>query len=293
MVGDRRFKIQVGQRMRRCMVHLPSGCEVRTGLPAVIMLHGGGSTGRATALETGWSRLADRAGFLAVFPDALPRDPTRPSSFPANPQLWNDGSSRYYAHREEPDDIGLLDALLDELTERFAVDPRRVFVTGFSNGASMAFRAGAELSERIAAIAPVAGTCWLSEIELRRPVSLCYITGTADPLNPLDGGSTKIIFGGNEAIRSKPKPPVREAIHQWAAANQCPVGAVTTNEADGVCTEVFGPGRDGTNVLYVTVAGLGHVWPGGRSPLPESIVGKSSDKLQATEFIWNFFQQGH
>jgi polyhydroxybutyrate depolymerase len=205
--------------------------------------------------------------------------------------LWNDGSNRYFSGRDEPDDVGFLAAVLDELSERFAADSQRVYATGFSNGASMAFRIGAELSDRIAAIAPVAGSCWLDQIALQRPVPLCYITGSADPLNPLDGGSTKIIFGGSETIRSKPKPPVRDAIVRWAAANGCPDVATRICETDGVRTEIFGPGRHGTNVVYITVDGLGHVWPGGQSPLPESVVGKTSDKLQATDVIWEFFQQ--
>jgi polyhydroxybutyrate depolymerase len=82
MARDRRIKIQVGRQMRRFMVHLPSTYDGRTPMPVVIMLHGGGATGRSAALETGWSNLADQAGFLAVFPDALPRDPSRLASFP-------------------------------------------------------------------------------------------------------------------------------------------------------------------------------------------------------------------
>lgn len=291
MARDRRYKIQVGQRSRRWLIHLPPGHEDRAALPIVIMLHGGGATARSAALETGWSDLADRAGFLAVFPDALARDPSRLASFPANPQLWNDGSNRYFTSRNEPDDIGLLNALLDELAERFKADMRRVFVTGFSNGASMAFRAGMELSHRITAIAPVAGTCWLDRIELQKPVPLCYITGTADPLNPIDGGPTKIIFEGSELIRAQPKPPLRDTLRKWAIANGCPDNETGVQQADGVRTETFHGGLDAAQVVYLTVDGLGHVWPGGKSPLPESVVGQPSDKLQGTQRIWQFFQQ--
>ncbi len=43
-------------------------------------------------------------------------------------------------------------------------------MTGFSNGASMAFRVGIELSDRVAAIAPVAGALWITRTKSRLPV---------------------------------------------------------------------------------------------------------------------------
>ncbi|MCL4205332.1 MAG: dienelactone hydrolase family protein [Pirellulaceae bacterium] len=291
MTRDRRLRIHAGGRARRVLVHLPPGFDGQRAMPVVIMLHGGGGTGRSAAIETGWCDHADRAGFLAVFPNALSRNPDEPSSFPGNPQLWNDGSRRFHSSRETPDDIGFLAALLDELQTQFAIDPERVFVTGFSNGASMAFRAGAELAERIAAVAPVAGTCWLDHIDLCQPVSLCYITGTEDPLNPIEGGLTKLVFESGEQFRPRPKPPVRDSIRKWVEAIGCSQDAARIAEIDGVRTEWFGPGRGGANVAYVTVKGLGHNWAGGRSLLPESIAGNRSDKLRATDLIWDFFQQ--
>ena len=186
--GDHNITIRVGELDRHYTVHVPPGYNGKTSVPVVIMLHGGGGTGKAAATETGWGAKADKAGFLAVFPDAMPPDPTKPSRFRGNPQLWNDGSDRFYPGQKAPDDIGFVNAMLDEMIARFAVDQRQIFVTGFSNGASMSFRIGAELSNRIAAIAPVAGALWLEPLRLERPVSMIYITGTADPLNPIEGG---------------------------------------------------------------------------------------------------------
>lgn len=128
-----------------------------------------------------------RPRFIAVFPNALARDLSQRASFAANPQLWTDASGRFYPGQNAADDIGFLAALLDEIAARFAVDADRVYATDFSNGASMAFRAGVELAPRLAAIAPVAGALWVDPQPMRRPVPLLYITGTADPLNPIDG----------------------------------------------------------------------------------------------------------
>jgi polyhydroxybutyrate depolymerase len=276
---------------RTYVVHVPPSYAPTTQSALVVMLHGGGGTATAAIWETGWTERADKAGFLAVFPNAMSRDPSRRSSFAGNPQLWNDGSGRFYPGQNATDDIRFITVLLDDLSSRFSVDKRRVFVTGFSNGASMSFLVGARLSNRIAAIAPVAGACWLEPVMLKRPVPMLYITGKADPLNPIEGGVPRLATGGSDRVRAKPKPPVRESILKWARALDCPMTPVSVSDVNGVRTETYGPGRNGAEVVYITVDGLGHTWAGGRSLLPESIVGGTSDRINATEVIWDFFQK--
>ncbi len=288
--GDHNFIIRVGELERHYSVHVPLGYDIKKRVPVVIMLHGGGGTGKAAATETGWGAKADEVGFLAVFPDAMPPDPTRPSHFSRNPQLWNDGSDRFYPGQKAPDDVSFLNAMLDDLLVKFAVDPGRIFVTGFSNGASMSFRIGAELSKRISAIAPVAGASWLEPLTLEHPVPMIYITGTADPLNLIEGGVPRLATGGSDKVRAKAKPPVRDSILKWAKALGCPATPRNTSEANGIRTEVYGPGRDGAEVAYITVEGLGHTWAGGKSLLPEFMVGKRSDIITATDVIWEFFK---
>ena len=288
--SDHSFTIKVGDLQRHYTVHVPPQYDGKTPVPVVVMLHGGGGTATAAAEETGWGAKGDKEGFLAVFPDALPPDPAKPSRFVANPQLWNDGSDRFYPGQTAPDDVAFLNAMLDELAARFAVDPRRVFMTGFSNGASMCFRFGAEASKRLAAIAPVAGACWLEKITMERPVPMCYLTGTADPLNPIEGGVPKLATGGSDRIRARPKPPVRDSILKWVRAVGAPATPRTTTASNGVHTDTYGPGRDGAEVMAVSVEGLGHTWAGGKSLLPALLVGPRSDKLRATDLIWGFFQ---
>src|SRR5260221_564174 len=97
--------------------------------------------------------------------------------------------------------------LLDELPRRLLVDADRIFVTGFSNGASMTFRLGAELSDRIAAIAPVAGHYWPTASTPARPVPTLFLIGDHDPLVPLTGGRVDTPWG-----RRIEKPSVRESL---------------------------------------------------------------------------------
>ncbi len=289
--GDHEYQLTVGATARRYTVHVPPGYDGRTAVPVVMMLHGGGGTSRAAATETAWDAKADQAGFLAVFPDALPPDPAKRSSFARNPQLWNDGSERFYAGQNAVDDVGFLNAVLDDASVRFAVDARRVFVTGFSNGASMTFRFAAEASARLAAIAPVAGACWIEPQGLEHAVPMLYITGTADPLNLIEGGVPKLLNGGSDTVRAKAKPPVRDSILKWVRASGCPEKPVRVSEVNGVRTETHGPGRDGTEVVYTTVEDLGHTWAGGRSLLPQFLVGRTSSRIRATDVIWGFFME--
>jgi len=288
--ADHSFTIKVGELQRRYTVHVPPQYDGKTRVPAVVMLHGGGGTSKTAAEETGWGAKADKEGFLAVFPDALPPDPSKSSHFRRNPQLWNDGSDRFYPGQKAPDDVAFLTAMLDDLSIQFAVDPQRIFVTGFSNGASMCFRFGAAASEYVAAIAPVAGACWPEKVTLKRPVPMCYLTGTADPLNLIEGGVPKLATGASDKIRAKPKPPVRNSILKWVRAVGAPETPRTTKEVNGVRTETYGPGHNGAEVIYVSIDKLGHTWAGGRSLLPEFLVGPTSNKLKATDLIWDFFR---
>lgn len=285
--GEHRFTIRAAGLERHYLVHVPKS-GAATPLPVVVMLHGGGGTSRGAATETGWSAKADEAGFLAVFPDAMPPDPSRPGQFRTNPQLWNDGSDRFYRGQKAPDDVAFIDAMLDDLASRFPVDKRRIYATGFSNGASMSFRIGLELSHRFAAIAPVAGALWLVPGTLKHPVPMLYITGTADPLNLIEGGIPKLMNGAYDPVRAKAKPPVKESVHKWARALGIPTVPRSATDADGIRTETYGPVGE---VVYIAIEGMGHHWPGGRSLLPESMVGSWSGKVRATDAAWDFFRR--
>lgn len=289
--GAHTFTLTVDGLERNYIVHVPTRYDSQTPIPVVIMLHGGGGTASGAMRETGWAEKANKEGFLAVFPNAMARDPARPSSFARNPQLWNDGSGRFYPDQKAVDDVKFINGLLDDLSTRFSVDTHRVYVTGFSNGASMAFRLGAELSQRITAIAPVAGALWQDPVALKQPVPMCYITGTADPLNLIEGGVPKLASGASDNVRAKAKPPVRDSIIKWVKALGCPTTPTSKSYANGISTETYCPGNGDVTVVYITVDDLGHTWAGGKSLLPERMVGKTSDKLKATDVIWDFFQK--
>jgi polyhydroxybutyrate depolymerase len=103
--GSHTMAIHVDGLERTYIVHVPASYNPSIATPMVVMLHGGGGTARAAMWETEWVDKANKEGFLAVFPNALARDPARSSHFSRNPQLWNDGSERFYPDQKAPDDV--------------------------------------------------------------------------------------------------------------------------------------------------------------------------------------------
>jgi polyhydroxybutyrate depolymerase len=282
--------LSINNETRRCLVHIPSQYDKNKPMPLVLMLHGMGGSAMNSFRETGWSAKADTEGFLIAYPEATRPDASAPPSLKANPPAWNDGSGRFHAAERNTSDVSFLRDLIKKLTSEYAIDPKRVFITGFSNGASMALRAGAELSDCVAAIAPHSGACWLETVKPASDISVCYITGTEDSLNPMEGGFPKLAMNRREQ-GGKPKPPVLSSISTWTKALGC-TNIPTFDETDnGVRTRRFGPGRNGATVELITIAGMGHHWAGGVAQAPEMLVGKSSNKLKATDAVWKFFRQ--
>jgi polyhydroxybutyrate depolymerase len=267
---------------RTYTVYVPAGYNGQRPLPVVVMLHGAGATGAGVIAETGWGEKADREGFLAVFPDALRAVPTAPPAFLTNPQLWNDGSGRGQSFLGAVDDVRFLDVLLADLAKKYAIDNKAIFLTGFSSGASLAFRAAALLPDRFAAVAPVAGPCWPLPAGPPRRTALptLFIAGTADPLNPLDGGKISLPWGDFV------QPPLLDGLQAWAARNGCPTGLQPVAGQAGLRVLAC-PG--GLPLKAYLVEGLGHIWPGGEPQFPAAYIGSDPGTLSATDVIWAFF----
>ncbi|MEK6795894.1 MAG: PHB depolymerase family esterase [Spirochaetota bacterium] len=288
--GAQVCSIVVGDLKREYTIYLPTAYDGEKSLPVVIMFHGGGGTSKAAMAETGWDKKAEKEGFIAVFPQATAPDPTRPASFRGNSAIWNDGSMRFHAGKDGVDDIAYVNAVIDELLSKFKADPKRICATGFSNGASMTFRTGLELSRRIAAIAPMSGALWITNAPIAEPISLLYIHGTADPMNPINGG-VPTSAGGIKMGEGKAKPPVKDHIARWAALIECQPSPISTESVNGVTTRKYAQGKGGTAIEWITIDDLGHTWPGGKSLLPASIVGNMTDKMIAVDVIWDYFKR--
>ena len=270
--------VEVGGRVRRSLISR-SGTGAMP-VPAVIMLHGAGGTAEIAVSQTGFDRKGSEKGFMAVFPEGRARDPDRPPEFRRNPQTWNDGSGRGHVAKAAVDDVAFVAALIELLVSRGWVDPAAVFLTGFSNGGSLAFRVAVELRERVAGVAPVAGHCWIEPDPGPLP-PLLYLMGDEDPLNPMEGGTVSTPWGGEEV-----HPPPLQSFDRWRSAAGCADVPGVRREGPVAWHDATGCGRA---VRMGIIEGHGHVWPGGPRLLPQRIVGRGVTGLDAGELIWNFF----
>jgi polyhydroxybutyrate depolymerase len=150
--GDHTRTLQVDGRERSYLVHVPAKYGGKQPTPVVLAFHGGGSNAEQMVRFCGLNEKADKEGFLAVYPSGTGRFERM--------LTWNAGNCCGYAMQNKVDDVAFTRALLDDLAEVANVDPKRVYATGMSNGAIMCYRLASQLSDRIAAIAPVAGQGW-------------------------------------------------------------------------------------------------------------------------------------
>jgi polyhydroxybutyrate depolymerase len=220
--------------------------------------------------------IADREGFVTVYPDGTGAIRT-----------WNGGGCCGRAVIDGIDDVGFVAALLDHLEAALCLDRRRIYATGMSNGAILSHRLACELSTRITAIAPVAGTDNTSSCAPTRSVAVLAIHGTEDGHVPWDGG----LGCGPAGVAFNSVPATVEG---WRARNGC--GAASTvyfEQGDGRCVGHGGCAEHG-DVVLCSIEGGGHSWPGGAPPAglvecPEN--GPQSTTFLASEAIWRFFAQ--
>lgn len=265
---------------RSYLLHVPSLYDGKKAFPLVIVLHGGGETAQFMMKETGWAEKADRENFFVVFPEGTSSYPLKPPGLRENQQVWDDGSGRFHHRAQGVDDIGFIAALIDRMLAQFAIDEQRIFITGFSNGASMAFRLGLELSDTVAAIAPVAGILSSEDSRMELPVSLFYISGAEDRGPFMGQGEFP------ESVKSE--SPVRDSIARWASMLDCPSEQRIISVFGGVRKVAQGPCRGNSEIVIYSVEGLGHIWPGGRTAENQQ---KGKDRFNATEAIWDFFKE--
>lgn len=258
-------------RARPARVFLPTAVTSKAAVPLVVALHGGLGSGEQLAATTRFEAVAEREGFIVAFPDGVDR-------------TWNGGRCCNPAAAKRIDDVGYLAVLIEESAKRFPVDRGRVYMTGHSNGAIMAFRFACERPVLVVAIVPVAGSLEVPCPASGPSVALLSIHGDADRNHPLDGGR------GERSIAGVDFTSQAASMAAWNKAFEC-AGPATTTSADGL-TKTTWPGcRGGVAAGLTVIAGADHPWPGAQERRASALQGVPTQLMDATEAAWAFFKQ--
>lgn len=254
--------------------------------PVLFVLHGGGGSATSTAENSGYSEQAARDGFLVIYPEGLEGN-------------WNDGrggTTGTGVDISTIDDVGFFKKVFSYTTRHLRGDASRFYLTGISNGGLMSYRLGIELTDRVAAIAPVAANIpvAIADGKPQAPLPTLIMNGTADPLMPWAGGTSAWSSGDSEGVLS-----TYDSVAFWVLNNgggRCATSYRTehlpdldTTDSSTVEVTTYS-GLQAPVVLY-TIHGGGHTMPGGTSPAPERLVGATNKDIVGREVIWAFVSQ--
>ena len=279
-------------RIRTYRMHIPPCYNGDNPLPVILVLHGHPSNSKMMQLAVELDEKADKEEFIVVYPDG--EKAPFPNFILALLILHQRGcwwNAWDYNKINRVDDVDFIRELISKLQENININSSRIYITGISGGALMTYRLGAELSDIVAAIAPVAGT--VGGIWFNRPKdSIPYII--PDPSNPL----SVIVFHGIEDrnvpykggwVEGKIGPfpfsvyylSVDESVSFWVDKNNCnPEPEV--NESGNVIKTTYKQGDKNTEVVLYTVKDGGHEWFG--SPyFPDR-------NFSINDNMWEFFE---
>jgi polyhydroxybutyrate depolymerase len=244
-----------GGQTRTYRLYVPRSYQPGTPAPLLLGFHGAGSSGAQFESYSGFDTLSERFGFIAIYPQGL-------------------GDLSNWDTMPNSTDVPFVRDLIADLESRCYIDPARVYATGHSRGGGMVNRLGCELSDWVAAIAPVSGDYEFSETcTPTRPVPVMAFHGTADPVLPYNGFGMP---GQVHETYTRIGVPVPTWAAGWAGRNGCSSTPAMVFQFGPVTGQGWGSCKAGADVLLYTIQDGTHDWP---------------SAVDAAQLIWDFFSR--
>ena len=261
---------------RDYILYIPAIYDGNTNVPLVLNFHGINSNATEQMFYGNFRNIADTEGFILVHPEGTLLN---------GGQHWNvDSFTPGTTIGSTADDVGFTEALIDELSNLYAINSDRVYATGMSNGGFMSFLLACQLSEKIAAVASVTGSMTPETYDAcnaQHPTPVLQIHGTSDDDVP---------YGGVFWSRS-----IDDVISYWVNYNNCDTDPTITSfpdidSADGSTVEhfVYSGGDNGVTTEHMKVTGGNHTWPGSAFDLPGL---NTNQDINASMEVWDFFSR--
>ena len=257
-----------GGEKRSYLIYVPASYTGKEALPLVFTFHGYAGWPAQQKRTSHWDQLAEEKGFIVVYPMGTD-----------TPLHWRTGGDP-----AQLQDVQFISDLIDHLQKEYNIDAERIYANGLSNGGGMSFLLSCKLSDRIAAFGGVSGAYLLpwERCEPERPLPAIIFHGTADEIVPFEGGPSRAF--------DVPFPLIRDWVAELAQRNGCSTIPQALPDQGEVSAVQYTDCEQNADVIFYTIAGGGHAWPGGDT-MPRAIVGHTTRDIDATRLIWAFFEE--
>lgn len=271
-----REKLELDEYLRTFTIHLPPDYyENNRSYPLVVGLHGTGGNANQFAADYNFSSKADSAGFIAVYPEGVPR----PGFLGI--RTWNAGTCCDFAADNHVRDVEFIRLVIAHLKTKYRVGEDPIYIAGISNGGMLAYRLAAELPGTFAGMAIVSSTMMLSSLpSIVDPIPVLHIHSELDEKIPLNGGI---------GIADYYYPPVDSVLSVWAHKYKCDSIAVIDEERELYKKTTWKNCNNSISIQLYTTKDGGHSWPGGKKS--RQAADDPSKAFNATDLIWEFLSK--
>jgi poly(3-hydroxybutyrate) depolymerase len=253
-------RLQHASGNREYAIYIPVNYNSARPVPLVLLFHGFTNSISTMFNSSQMQALADANNFIYAIPQGL-----------GTPAGWNIGLS----FGGGADDLGFTRSLIDKIALNYSINAKRVYAAGFSNGGFFSYQLACELSDKIAAIASVAGSMnptWISgnnaTCSPSHPIPVLQFTGSNDNVIPIAGGN------GGTALSN--------VFSYWTKFNKTNTTPVVTNINSETKRSVYNNGERGSSVEFIEIGGRGHEWPA---------TSTAGLRENASIRIWDFFSK--
>ncbi len=269
--------ISVDGKVRTYVVNLPPNYYQDAGFSLVIGLHGGGGNGEQFERSSYLTDKANAAKFIVAYPDGIQ------GTGILKARSWNAGWCCDYASEHNINDVKFISELVDKLAAEYKINPKKVYVTGHSNGGMLAYRLACEIPHKIAAIAPNATTMVVNQpCNPSRPVPILHMHSVLDQNVPYTGGV-------GSGVSKHYNPPIDSVLNVWQQKNQCAQPAKVVQDNNSYKLTKWLDCLSNVSIHFYLTKDGGHSWPGGE---PGSVFGDDpSTVINANDLLWDFFQR--
>ena len=241
---------------REYLIYVPNSYNQSLATPMIINFHGFAATASEYMRYADMRSIAETENFILVYPQGSCSDGL---------SHWNP-CQRGGDNKSTTDDLGFIEAMINDISSQYNVDHERIYATGYSNGGMMAYGLANYKSDLIAAIACVSGIMLDCYGSISHSMPILHLHGTSDDDLPYNGNSEY--------------PSVQSILEYWINFNNTTINPIMNIDNSGTISieqYIYDQGDNSVSVEHLKYIGGEHVW------FDNTFQGYSTGEL-----IWNF-----